>query len=594
MKQKENSFIKLLSLITYKKKKQVKEFYLPEFNENNENRKENPQTTKIKRPVDPHNLPKKWKEKPGTSSETKKEKSRNTSGASDSTIATDIASNISYIKEKFNAPANKDIVIQEFTIAKNYKAFIAYLDGMVDRVTISNFILAALLQNDDKFSESKDNCQLDFILNNVVQTIQTKKIKVPGDMVFEILTGNTIIYVDSCDYYISCETKGYEKRPVGEPVVEGVVLGPHEAFNETMRTNITLIRKIIKSNDLTTEFLNVGDRNHNMCGVMYIRGLTNPALIDEVIRRIKTIKSDFVLGDGILEQYIEDSPFSILPTILTTERPDRTAAHLLEGKVAILTEGVPFAKIVPVTFPELMHSPEDSTMRWQFGTFLRFIRILSVFIATMLPGLYVAITNFHQEMIPTDLLIAIAKAKENVPFPTIVEILLMELSFELIREAGIRVPGIIGNTLGIIGALILGQAAVQANIVSPVLIIIVAVTGLGNFAVPNFSLAFGIRLIRFVFIFSAAFLGFFGIAVALVTLAAIMLNIKTFGVPFYTTASPKTRKSFDYILRWPIWKQELRPDYTNTMDVRRQPKISREWTQQDSHYTKPDKEGKND
>jgi spore germination protein KA len=204
-----------------------------------------------------------------------------------------------------------------------------------------------------------------------------------------------------------------------------------------------------------------------------------------------------------------------------------------------------------------------------------------VLIATLLPGSYIAITNFHQEMIPTELLIAIAIARENVPFATIVEVLLMETSFELIREAGIRVPGIIGNTIGIIGALIIGQAAVQANLVSPVLIIIVAVTGLGNFAIPDFSLAFGLRIVRILFIFAGAFLGFYGILLLFVSLLVLLVDMKSFGVPYLSKMTPKTRKSFNSIIRYPVWKQELRPDSINPLDVRRQPEISRQWAKED-------------
>jgi spore germination protein KA len=242
-----------------------------------------------------------------------------------------------------------------------------------------------------------------------------------------------------------------------------------------------------------------------------------------------------------------------------------------------LTDGTPFALIVPVTIIDLLHTPEDSALRWQFGTFLRAIRLFAIFVSNLLPGLYVALTNFHREMLPTDLLIAIAKARENVPFPTIAEVLLMELSFELIREAGIRIPGIIGNTIGIIGALILGQAAVQANLVSPVMIIIVAFTGLGNFAIPDFNLAFGARLMRIFYIFAGASFGFYGISLAILVSLAFMVSLNSFGVPLFSTLAPKTHKSYDLFLRWPSWKQERRPDYLNPLDITRQPKVSRKW-----------------
>jgi spore germination protein KA len=211
---------------------------------------------------------------------------------------------------------------------------------------------------------------------------------------------------------------------------------------------------------------------------------------------------------------------------------------------------------------------------------LRIVRIISIFFSLLLPGVYLAITNFHQEMIPTDLLFAIGAARERVPFPTLVEILIMEFAFELIREAGIRIPGPIGPTLGIIGALILGQAAVAANIVSPILIIIVAVTGIGNFASPNFSQGFAFRIMRFGFIFMGSLSGFLGITTGLFILGLVLCHSKSFGVPFVSPFAPKTRGSFAAdVLKLPLWKMESRPDYLNPKDRYRQPKISRGWTQ---------------
>lgn len=582
MRQKKNFFSTILSYMTYQEKKQPKAFYIPEYDEQ-ENKEGKEKDSPAK---DSGNKGGQGKTrgiiKPTPVPEAAGKERENQ--ADDKAISKDINQNLNYLKAKFNAPDNKDIVIREFLIAEKYSAFIVYLEGMVDRITINNFILRPLLKT-GKINEENKECKLDFILKNIIETNQTKEITSHDEAVYDILSGNTLLYVDGCSFYISNETKGYDKRGVEKPQTEGVVIGPQEAFNETLRTNITLLRKIIKNNNLTTEFIKVGEKNQNLCAVMYIKGLTNPAIIDEVKRRIKGIKADFIMGEGFIAQFIDDNPFSLLPSYLNTERPDKTAAHILEGKVAVLSEGTPFSIIVPVTAQELVQSPEDSFMRWQYGSFIRIIRLISLIFAMMLPGLYVAVTTFHQEMIPTDLLIAIAKAKEQVPFPTLVEVILMEISFELIREAGIRIPGIIGNTLGIIGALILGQAAVQANIVSPILIIVVAITGLGNFAIPNFSVAFGVRIVRFVFIAGGAFMGFYGISIAFIITLGLFTNLKSFGVRMFSPISPKTRKSKDYIFRWPIWKQEFRPDYVNPLDLRRQADTSRQWAKEDPNYT---------
>jgi spore germination protein KA len=584
MKQKENFVFSILSHITYKKKKKPKEFYIPEVNESESdtNGREKGAGNNLVPNHQDQGLKKdnKGMKKPIPVSELKKEQHQTVAKPDENSFPIDIQSNIDFINKKFNAPTNKDIVIRKFTIGGKHKAFLAFIDGMADKVTINNFILRPLLKDVD-FKNLDEECHLDYIVENVLEINRITKIDVPDEVVCQILTGSTALYIDGCNYYILCETKGFEKRAVEKPQTEGVVRGAQEAFNENLRTNVTLIRRIIKNNDLTTEYMKIGDKNNIQCAIMYINGLINPAIVKEVKRRISSIKSDFVTGDGMLEQFIEDTPFSLIPTVLNTERPDRTASHIVEGKAAILADGVPFSLIVPSTIHAQIHSPEDVGLKWQHASTLRIVRWLAIVIAILLPGLYVALTNFHREMIPTDLLVAIAQAKENVPFPTVVEILLMELAFELIREAGIRIPGIIGNTLGIIGALILGQAAVEANIVSPILIIVIAVTGLGNFAIPNFSLAFGIRIIRFAFIFLGASLGFYGIALGMVATVVIVSNMKSFGIPILIPVGPKAKRSFDLFLKWPVWKQELRQDALNPLDVRRQPEISRGWTKQE-------------
>lgn len=584
MNKKNNVFFKALSFITYKEEKEKYNFYIPEVNNPQEVKdrvkgkstksKEKQHSSGIKKPTPVSNI---IGQKHSDSSEENKD-----------SIPQGIEKNIELIKSNFNFPDNKDIVFREFTIADKHKAFIVYIDGMVDRITINNFILRPLMN--EVLAKDEDNKSLEKIVTDVVETNQLKKVEKLSEVIKEILAGDTGLFIDGCDSYFFSETKGYDKRSVDKPVTEGVVKGSQEAFNENLRTNTTLIRRIIKNKDLTTEFLTIGERNNNACAIMYLKEIVNPAIVEEIKRRINGIKTDYILGTEMLEQFIEDNHWSLIPNFLSTERPDRVAAGLLEGRVAIMCEGMPFALVVPITITTLLHSPEDMNLRWQYGNLIRIIRLFAIFVAIFLPGLYVALTNFHREMIPTDLLVAIAIARENVPFPTIVEIILMEASFELIREAGIRIPGIIGNTLGIIGALILGQASVQANLVSPVIIVIVAFTGLGNFAIPDFSLAFGVRILRITFIIAGATFGFYGISLCLLVFMGSLTNSKSFGVPMFSVIAPKTSSSSDSFIRYPIWKQEKRPDYLNPLDVRRQPKISMQWQNQ---YKEGNKEGDN-
>ncbi|WP_234125114.1 spore germination protein [Clostridium hydrogenum] len=534
-----NIFKKLLSLITYKTPDKKKEFFIPEVNEKGYHADENEQ---------------------------------------EDYISDNIDDNLKYLKNEFNYPTNKDIVIREFKAMGKYRAFIVYIDGMADRNTINNFILRPLLKS--KGANKGEEVRLEYILENVIETDQVQKVTKSNKIIDEILYGDTGLYIDGWDFYIFSETKGFDKRGVENPKTEAVVRGPQEAFNENLRTNVTLLRRSIKNKGFTTEFIKIGKQSNKLCAICYINGLINPAIVTEVKRRLNGIDTAEIESSGMVEQFIEDSPMNLVPTILSTERPDKASLNMLDGKVAIVVDGSPFVLVAPITVIDIFHSPEDVTVRWQYGTLIRFVRVYAILVAMLLPGLYIAATNFHQEMIPTEILIAIAKARENVPFPTIIEILLMELSFELIREAGIRVPGMLGNTIGIIGALILGQAAVQADLISPVIIIIIATTGLGSFAIPDFSFALGIRLLRILFILAGYSLGFYGITLMLVVVASLGFDIKSFGVPFFSSYAPKVRKSFDKVIRYPVWKQEFRPDEFNPLNVRQQPKISRKWTEQ--------------
>ena len=586
---KQNMFSGLYSLITYKEPKKINKFYIPEVKEGSDT---------------PTSMPQKGTPPPPQKTSSSKEKSKGTlkkpmmvskekeggvseNGVDPNTVSEKIEDNLNHIKQEFNFPDNKDICIREIVLAGTHKAFIAFVDGMVDRITINNFILRPLL-NQDNYKTLQEGNLSDFIISTVLEIHQLKKVTTTNEATLEMLTGDTVICIDGYTHYICCETKGYEKRNVEKPILEAVVKGSQEGFNENMRTNITLIRKIIKSKDLTSEFFRLGERTNNQCAIMYLKGIVNPALVTEVKRRLNGIKTDYIQGDGILEQFIEDSPNSMINTIVSTERPDRAASFIVEGRVAIISEGMPFVLIVPTDLVAMLHTSEEASLRWQYSTFIRIVRIFALFVAILLPGLYVALTNFHREMVPTDLLIAIGQARENVPFPTIVEVLIMEASFELIREAGIRIPGIVGNTIGIIGALILGQAAVSANLVSPILIIIVAFTGLGNFALPDFSLAFGVRITRLAFVVVGASMGFIGIYILMICISAIVVHTKSFGVPLISNIAPKVKKSNDFLIRKPNWKQEQRPDYLNTLNIRRQPHYSRQWAQEDADVKNPD------
>ncbi len=308
-----------------------------------------------------------------------------------------------------------------------------------------------------------------------------------------------------------------------------------------------------------------------------MQNIANYNLVSEVKYRLNNLEIDSIESSGQLEQLIEEGNSYGIPQVLATERPDKCAKSLYQGRVVVLLNGNPYALIMPAVAMDFLTSPEDTNLKSNFGNFLRFLRIIATAITLLLPGIYIAITNFHQELLPTELLFSILSSRENVPFPVIVELLIMELSFELIREAGIRIPSPIGSTIGIVGGLIIGEAAVSAHIVSPILVIIVAITGIASFAIPDFAFGFHLRTFRFIFIFLGAFTGFLGIGVGIFAYISILCNIKSFGVSFMAPFSPASLGNNTGYVVPPTWKQESRNSFLSPQKINRQNKTSKKW-----------------
>ena len=283
---------------------------------------------------------------------------------------------------------------------------------------------------------------------------------------------------------------------------------------------------------------------------------------------------------GELEQLISNPNELGIPEAMSTERPDKAAKFLLQGRVVIIVNGTPYALIVPATLIDFMASPEDTNLKVNFANFLRVLRFIGAFLTLLLPGIYVAVTSFHQEILPTELLFSILASRQNVPFPVIFELLVMEISFELIREAGLRVPSPIGPTIGIVGALVLGQAAVSAGIVSPILIIIVAITGIASFTIPDFSFGFHLRYFRFLFILLGYMAGFLGIGIGLFVYISVLCSLKSFGVPFTVPFAPAMNSKGNGYFLPPIWKREYRDNYVSPKKINRQEKIAMKWKYQ--------------
>ena len=493
-------------------------------------------------------------------------------------LSVDLEDNKSILEEIFRKPKNKDIVVREFSLntTPRVKALVIYYDGLVNTQLQNLSILQPLmllsgLRTDD------DGGIMEKVAGRLLPGNQVQYAETYHELADGIIHGDTGVLLEGCAKALVVETKGWEHRGVEKPENESTVMGPQNSFTETFRVNTAQVRKLIHSPALVTEVFNLGRISKSYCAMMYLDDLASPKLVDEVRQRIKSIKTDNIFDSGVLEGFIQDHPYALTPQILSTERPDRVAANLVIGKVALLVDGSPYALIVPSSFFTIAQSAEDVYLRWPYGSFIRVIRMFGLLVGFLLPGLYVAIVSFHHEMIPTDLLLSMAGAREQVPFPTIVELLVMEAAFELIREAAVRVPGVVGVTLGIVGALILGQAAVAANIVSPILIIIVALTAIGNFTVANYTLATAVRVTRFAYTILGATLGIFGIVTGLFLHISLMAGMKSFGVPYLAPLAPAAASNTDFLVSSMVWQHEKTPDHVNPQQRRRQPDISRGW-----------------
>lgn len=506
-------------------------------------------------------------------------------------ISNKLDKNIEYLKNKYSLLINSDIVTKEFKITvqnKNYKALLLFVDGMVNINSINDFILKPIMLKNSILMKNlnprtvnlkKNEINLeDFIYESLIPQNSIKKSKGFEDLIQKVNSGFTALIIDTLEIGFCIEARDIKTRAISPPQNESVVKGSQEGFVENIRVNTSLVRKIVNNENLIIEEINVGKISKTKIAILYMKNITNDDLVAEVKYRINNLDIDYLTSSGQLEQLIQDNKFSPFPQMLATERPDRVSNSLFAGKVAIIINGTPFALIVPAIFIDFIASPEDENLNSIFANFLRVIRCIAIFFALFLPGFYVAITNFHQELIPSELLFAISSAREAIPFPVIFEIILMEVSFELIREASLRISSSFSTTVGIIGALVLGDAAVSANIVSPILIIIVAFTGICSFSIPDFSLGFSLRVFRFMYIILGYLAGFLGIAFGFFIQFLLLNNLNSFGVSYFTPFLPiaKLFNNSGAFLK-PFWSRETRENYLNTKRPFQEEKYSMKW-----------------
>lgn len=479
--------------------------------------------------------------------------------------------NVDRIKKIFHYPKNHALKIRKVYISfLNREAIILYVEGAASAKEVEERVVKPLVGDTVRTIHEEDVPT--FLLREVLTVKSGKKINRVPSVIDELLIGNAIVFVEDESDAITVETQGFKERQIAEPSTEVVVKGPKEAFNESASTNRSLIRKRLKDPNLMSEMMTVGDREPQQLTIMYIRDIADEEIVKQVKQRLDQVNIDVLVDITILEHLIEKRPYSLIPSTLTTERPDRTVSFLREGHVALLMEGSPLALIVPITFWTLVHTAEEQYIRWVSGNFLRLVRFLALMITLFVPAIYIAVTTFHPEMLPTDLMLAIAASRERIPFSAFWEILIMEITLEILRESGIRIPNALGPTIGIVGAIILGQAAVEANVVSPILVIVVAITGLSSFAIPDIGFNITVRITRFIFLGAASFMGFLGLSLCFVVVLAYAASYSSFGVPFFSPLAPAVPSSKDLYVRPPVQKQWLRPYNLSPKDKQRMKK----------------------
>ncbi|WP_420848630.1 spore germination protein [Paenibacillus oryzisoli] len=466
-----------------------------------------------------------------------------------------------------------DLVIRRMTIPSNppCKAAIVYMDGLANVKDILDSLFIDYRSGDILLPQLDDLPPLSLLKEYLLKSGEITGTSDFKTLYHMVLSGDTVILVDGYNEGICASTREWKDRGVTEPSSQTVVRGPREGFSETLRTNTALIRRKIKDPRLWMETRQIGRVTQTDVATMYIKGLVDDSVVEEVRIRLARIDIDGILESGYIEELIQDEAYTPFPTVFNTERPDVVAAALLEGRIAILVDGTPFVLIVPAVFTHFMQAAEDSYHRADISSLIRILRYVSLMMALLAPAAYIAVTTFHQEMIPTTLLINVAAHREGIPFPAFIEAMLMEVTFEILREAGIRMPRTIGQAVSIVGALVIGQAAVEAGLVGPAMVIIVAITAISTFIIPSYNLGISIRMIRFILMILAASLGLYGILIGIIALVLHLCSLRSFGTPYLAPFAPyNVEDQKDNVIRFPHWALLKRPSFISSNNRQKQ------------------------
>ena len=503
----------------------------------------------------------------------KEEEDNRSSQENAEVLSRTLKKNLDTVKARFEE--SSDLIIREFSFGKETdgagKAALIFLDGMVNQPMINDNIIKPLMY-DSRYlhaQETLDIPGIGEIRDRLLTVGEVKTVRTYHEVEQACLSGDAVFMAEGSCEALDIGAKGWEKRAVTEPPSETAIRGPREGFTENLRTNTSMIRRKIKDPALRIHAAVLGKRTNTQVNILYMDGIADPDLVREVERRLKNIDTDAILATGYVEEYIADAPFTAFPTMWCSERPDAVAGKLLEGRVAIVVDGAPFVSTVPMLFVENFQSAEDYIARSQYATMMRLLRLTAFFISLFAPALYIALTTYHQELIPTTLLFTMAASREGIPFPAVVEMGIMMLIFEILREAGIRMPRTIGQTVSIVGALVMGEAAVQAGIVGAPVVIVIAITAVSSFAVPFLDGA--IAILRWFLLILASVLGSFGITIGTFVILVHLVSLRSFGAHYMAPIAPfHVADLKDTAVRVPLWAMRTRPRAIRPQDVKRQ------------------------
>lgn len=476
-------------------------------------------------------------------------------------LSYNLEDNIAILKKLFDRCG--DVVQKSFVLEREkgpVKIHIIYIDGLTDNKMIEETIIRPLSY---EWRGNSEKSVWESILYREAQTVDIRKETSFDRTVASVLKGDTAVFVNGYKETLIISSKKLPLRSISENETEAGMRGPKDSFNEGFRQSTALIRRRIKDSKLKVEQGTIGQRSKTDYALMYLDDLASPELVNNIKERLDKYDIDAIFDSGMAEHLMEEKWYSPFPVFQSTTRPDKVAAGIVEGRVAVVFDNSPEVIIAPTNFNMLLQASDDYYNRWAVGTFARILRYIAAFIAIAFPGFYIAVTVYHSEMLPTRLLYAIASARSMVTFPIVVEMLIMEFLFELLREAGIRLPGPLGNTIGVVGGLIVGQSAVEAGIVSTIVVIVVALTAIASFAIPNEEFASVFRLLKFFIILTSAVFGLYGFILGLLIVAIHLSELKSFGVPYMMPvvagSADGMQSKQDFVVRSPIKVMKKRP-----------------------------------